>query len=189
MAVSAGIPLLIIFLIALGLLFTFIRLGLLLLNSYIQLLIAVILGPIFLLLEAIPGRSAFSQWLLNIIANLVVFPATAVIIMFSVFLATTGEAGSVTWSPPFIGLGGSGNLFNTFLALGVIFLAPTLVAQIKKVFRPKPILPISAGTAFAPLTGAAQTGMGAASQFYYAQSAFQNLGGLFGKGRGGPEHK
>jgi hypothetical protein len=166
--IAAAFPLLIIFIIWLGFFFTFIRLFLLLLNSYIQLLISLILGPILLLGEAIPGRSAFTGWLLNILANLVVFPATALIILFSVFLVTTGQTDSPTLSPPFIGIGSGG--FSTILALGVIYLAPTLVAQIKKMFHPKPTIPMSAGTAFAPLTGAIQTTMGAANQLYYARS-------------------
>lgn len=168
--IAVGVPLLIIFIIVLGLLFTFIRLFMLLLNSYIQLLIGLILGPILLLGEAIPGKSAFSGWILNIIANLVVFPATAIIIMFSVFLVTTGQTDSPTLSPPFVGLGG-GN-FSTILSLGVIFLAPSLVAQIKKAFHPKPAIPMSAGTAFAPLTGGAQSVMGGMSQLYYAKGFF-----------------
>ena len=178
---------LLILVIGLGLLFTFIRLALMLLNSYIQLLISLILGPIFLLMEAIPGRSAFSEWILNIIANLVVFPATVVIILFAVFLATTQEAGSVTWAPPFIGIGGKANLFNTFLGLGVIFLAPTLVAQIKKQFHPKPVLPISAGTAFAPATGGLQTTIGAASSYYYLRF-MPGVGKFFGGNQGQAQH-
>ena len=180
---AAALPIVIIVIILLGLLFTFIRLALLLLNSYIQLLISLILGPIFLLMEAIPGRNAFSEWILNIIANLVVFPATAMIILFAVFLSSTQAAGSVSWSPPFIGISGaSGNLFNTFLGLGVIFLAPTLVAQIKKQFHPKPVLPISAGTVFAPATGGVQTLMGAGSSYYYMQ--YMPLVGRFFRGGG-----
>lgn len=156
--------------IALGLLFTFIRLLLLLANSYIQLLIGLILGPILLLGEAIPGKSAFSGWFLNIIANLVVFPATAVIIMFSVWLASQGQLNTTTWSPPFLGVANPGTgLFHAFLGLAVIFMAPTLVATIKKAFHPKPVVPAGVGTAFAPATGAIGTTMGGMSQFYYLQ--------------------
>ena len=173
-----GLPLLIGLIVFLGLLFTFIRLFLLLLNSYIQLLIALILGPILLLAEAIPGRSAFTEWILNVIANLVVFPATVAVLLFAEYLAnisTTSATG--IFSPPLIGIPGGNNAFPFFLSLGVIFLAPTLVAQIKKLFHPKPALPLTAGTAFAPLTGAVQTGMGAASQFYYLKMTFPKLFG------------
>ena len=194
-ALGAGaIGVLFILILFLGLLFTFIRIFLLLLNSYIQLLIAVILGPLHLLMEAIPGRSAFSEWILNIMANLVVFPTTVAVLMFAEFLAQLNTDTTSLFAPPFLGMPWLPNApgfgaFSAFLGLGVLFLAPTLIATVKKAFHPKPALPITAGTAFAPLTGATQTAMGAASQFYYAQSAFQNLGGLFGKGRGGPAHQ
>ena len=173
----AAAPLLLFLLIlGLGLLFTFIRLLLLLLNSYIQLIISVILGPLLLLQEAIPGRSAFSGWIMNIMANLVVFPATVLIFIFAMFLTTSDTSGP-SWMPPFIGIWPR-NFFNALLGLGVIFLSPTLVAQIKKAFHPKPVLPISAGTAFAPLTGGIQTSMGAASQFYYMQQIGHMIPGL-----------
>lgn len=174
--VLPGLLLLILFL---GLLFTFIRIWLLLLNSYIQLLIALILGPIQLLAEAIPGKSAFTEWILNVMANLVVFPATVVILLFGKSLTSIPPTQPL-FTPPFLGVpfvsGASG--FPAFLGIGVLFLAPNLIAQIKKMFHPKPLLPVSAGTLFAPLTGATQTVMGGASQFYYMQSSLAALRGM-----------
>ena len=161
--------LILLLVIFLGLLFTFIRIFMLLLNSYIQLLVAVILGPFQLLMEAIPGKTAFADWIMNVISNLVVFPATVAILMFGEYLTTINSDTGELFSPPLIAVPGKA-AFPAFMGLGVLFLAPTLIAQIKKAFKPKPILPISAGTAFAPLTGAAQTTMGAASQFYYMQN-------------------
>lgn len=174
----------ILLIIFLGLLFTFIRIFMLLLNSYIQLLVAVILGPFQLLIGAIPGKTAFTDWIMNVIANLVVFPATVAILMFAEFLTTINSNTGELFSPPLINVPGEA-AFPAFMGLGVLFLAPTLIAQIKKAFKPKPILPISAGTAFAPLTGAAQTGMGAASQFYYMQQ-MPVIGKWLG---GGKEHR
>lgn len=194
--------------IFLGLLFTFIRIFLLLLNSYIQVLLSVILGPILLLQEAIPGKSAFSGWVKNLMANLVVFPTTVAIILLSWLFADTALTGNL-WGPPFLAplAGGSGNInignwsipqpggtvipvkpgnpLAIFLGFGVMFLAPTLIASVKKLFSPKPALPITAGTAFSPLTGAVGTGMGAASQFYYMQQiahvgAFSKILGFLG---------
>lgn len=182
LAIPSGILALIF---VLGALFTFIRLLLLLLNSYIQLLISVILGPLLLLQEAIPGKSAFTEWLLNIMANLVVFPATAAIFLFSAVILHIGENNTGFWAPPFIGIGhdaGGANLFASLLSLGIIFLSPNLVAQIKKAFHPKPTIPFTAGTALAPLTGGVQTAMGAASQFYYLKMTFPKLFGEKGPG-------
>lgn len=165
---SSAIPLILTFIVFLGLLFTFIRLLILLFNSYIQVLISLLLGPIILLAEAIPGKSAFGGWIGNLIANLIVFPTTVAILMFSMFLSSLPNTN--LWIPPFVAipvLGAGGGVFNTFLGLGVIFLAPGLVASVKKLFKPQPIVPLTPGTMLAPLTGSFQTTMGAASQFYY----------------------
>jgi len=186
-----GVPALIALIITLGLLFTFIRLVLLLFNSYLQLLIAVILGPLQLLTEAIPGKSAFGDWIRNIISNLVVFPATALVILLATYLANLPKEQNF-WMPPFIGIVGTStyetNAFNGFLSLVLIFIAPNLVASVKKLFKPKPALPVSMGTVMAPLTGSTQTVMGAASQFYYMAQLRQMIaGGLFGGGGGKPK--
>lgn len=189
---GGAIGALFILILFLGLLFTFIRILLLLLNSYIQLLIAVVLAPLHLLFEAIPGRSAFSEWILNIMANLIVFPTTIAVLMFAEYITQLNTSTSNLFAPPFIGfpIGTTGvagfGAFPAFLGLGILFLAPTLIATVKKQFHPKPFLPITAGTAFAPLTGGVQTAMGAASQFYYAQSAFASLKGIL---PGGGEKK
>lgn len=175
LAVGLGGPILIIlFILGLGLLFTLIRLTFLLVNSYIQIIVALVLGPLLLLQEAVPGQSAFSNWVQNLIANLIVFPATVVVIYAS-WIFTSVAWQKNLWSPPLTPVGGGGELgdvgnpFAVFIGLGIIFLSPSLVANIKKAFHPKPALPVTAGSAFSPVTGGAQSLMGAASQFYYLQ--------------------
>lgn len=175
-----AVPALLLLILALGILFTWVRLLMLLLNSYIQLIIAMILGPLILLQEAIPGRSAFSEWIMNILANLVVYPATVVVLMFADYLVHLNQKTPI-FQPPLVGVPGEGAFF-AFLGLGVLFLAPTLVASIKKAFHPKPVLPLSAGTLAAPLTSTGQTVMGAASQFYYMKQIYDQVkGGGHGK--------
>jgi hypothetical protein len=189
-----ALPTLLVFIIVLGLLLTWIKLAMILLNSYIQILLALVLGPIQLLTEAIPGKSSFGQWIMNILANLIVFPATTVLLMFAEFLATlntgqwpTSPNSSAIWTPPMTYVPGTGT-FPAFLALGMIFLMPTLVMQIKKSFAPKPIMPLTPSVLFAPLTGATQTTMGMASQFYYMQN-MPVIGRFFGGGGGAHPHQ
>ncbi|OGG14488.1 hypothetical protein A2773_05410 [Candidatus Gottesmanbacteria bacterium RIFCSPHIGHO2_01_FULL_39_10] len=162
----------ILFILFLGLLFTFIRLFLLLLNSYIQVIIAIILAPILLLPEAIPGKSAFGGWLMNIVANLSVFPSTVIIIYASWIVTSVAWRGAL-WTPPLLTgsdpLSQNGNPLAFIIGIGFMFLAPNLVVSIKKIFQPKPTVPISAGTMLSPLTGGISTSMGAMSQFYYMQ--------------------
>ncbi len=157
-----------ILILALSLLYIFIRFAFLLFNSYIQILISLILGPIILLQEAVPGKSAFGNWMLNIISNLIVFPATVAVLMFSSFIATSSYMENM-WEPPLIGIGG-GKSFAGFLTLAILFMGPGLIISLKKSFKAKPAMPISAGSAFAPATGGAQSLMGGLSQFYYLKS-------------------
>ncbi len=165
---------LILFLILLGILYIYIRILMILLNSYIQLILSLLLGPILLLGEAVPGRSAFSQWIMNILANLSVFPTTAAILVFAMFLTSIKTSGPM-WMPPFTGFTPR-EAFLSIMGLSVVFMAPNLITSVKKMFGAKPTLPISAGTAFMPLTGGVQTTMGAASQFYYMQQTLSALG-------------
>ena len=160
--------LIVVFIIALGLLYSFVRIALILFNSYIQILINVILGPIILLTEAVPGRSAFKDWLLDILANLVVFPAAALILMFAAILTKTPQGTGALWAPPLLGLD-AGGMFHMFLGLTTVFITPQLILQVKKQFHPKPLLPTTVGTAFSPLTGGISTAMGAMNQMYYGQ--------------------
>lgn len=186
--------LIVVLIISLGLLYSLVRIALILFNSYIQILINVILGPIILLAEAVPGRSAFKDWLMDILANLVVFPAAALILMFAAILTKTPQGTGALWAPPLMGYD-AGGIFHMFLGITTVFISPQLILQIKKQFHPKPLLPTTAGTAFSPLTGAISTGMGAMNQFYYAQmlwgghgqpgvlqSIFQKVTGLAKRG-------
>ena len=153
------------FIIQLGLLYIWIRILMILLNSYIQLILSLLLGPILLLGEAVPGKSAFSQWIMNILANLSVFPTTAAILIFAMFITSLDTPGPL-WMPPFTGFSPR-TAFLSMMGMSIIFTAPNLIVSVKKMFGAKPTMPISAGTAFMPLTGGVQTTMGAASQFYY----------------------
>lgn len=157
--------LIILFILQLGLLYIWIRILMILLNSYIQLILSLLLGPILLLGEAVPGKSAFSQWIMNVLANLSVFPTTAAILIFAMFITSLDTPGPL-WMPPFTGFQPR-EAFLSIMGLSIVFTAPNMITSVKKMFGAKPAMPISAGTAFMPLTGGVQTTMGAASQFYY----------------------
>lgn len=197
------LPLILVAIIGFGLFYTLIRLTFLLLNAYIQLLIAIILGPLLLLKEAIPGQSAFGNWIKTIMANLIVFPATIGVIYLSWMITMIAWSYNL-WYPPLIPVGGGGevgsvggigpankgNPMALFLGLGIIFLAPQLVASVKKLFQVKPAVPVTAGAAFSPLTGTVSGAMGLANQFYYLQALGERGFGKWAKERfgflGGP---
>lgn len=189
----AGVPsLLFAFAIGLGLLFTFVRLWFLLFNAYIQLLIALLLGPIQLLMEAIPGKSTFGGWVKNIVANLSVFPTTIALILLGTYLASSSGKNSM-WMPPLMGFSSGSmqdsNTFTGMVGLGLIFVSPTLVGTVKKMIGAKSAIPVSTTTVFAPLMGGFQTGIGAATSFSYLSQSMTGIKNIFGsKQPGGSGH-
>lgn len=153
-ALGSGIAVTLVFLlIAVAFIFAVIRIFFILLNSYIQILIAVIFAPILLLGQAIPGQSSFSNWIKNLLANLSVFPVTAILIIVADIVSRSFSGGSVgietptsTWVPPIIG--GRGSFFAaTLIPLGFALAIPQLVLTIKKAFGAKPIAPVGGSVA------------------------------------------
>jgi hypothetical protein len=137
--------------IGLAVLFLVIKLFIFFLTSYIQIILALIFAPIQLSLEAFPGSNAFSNWIKNLFANIVVFPIGAMIFMLSAIFANManqnngglGMQGSL-WTPPFTPLlGSNAGSIAALLALGVLFTIPTIAGSIKEALKPKPF--ISAG--------------------------------------------
>lgn len=167
LGVSLGATL-IFLLIVIAFLFAIIRIFFILLNSYIQVLIAVIFAPILLLGQAIPGQSAFSNWIRNLLANLSVFPATAILLLVAdivshQFVSNGGEDTLTNrhWLPPVIG--GTGSFFaELMIPLGFALAIPQLVLTIKKAFGAKPIAPVggSVARAFGQPVGIVQQTIG-----------------------------
>ncbi len=149
--------------------FAIIRIWFMLLNSYIQIIISVIFAPIFLLGHAIPGRPAFSTWLRNLIANIVVFPTTAILIVVAgtvnnAFKPVDGGA-DIIWTPPLLGYGRE--TAEIIISIGFALLIPQLVVSIKKLVGAKPVVPLGGafGKAVGQPVGVGQQIMGTLGQF------------------------
>lgn len=148
--VVATLPLLIIWI---ALFFTFVRVFIILLMSYIQLLINIIFGPIFLLFGAIPGRATFSSWLRSLIGNLIVFPATAALILTANFIteAASNTEGSRLWLPPFIASPTAEADFPlAIIGLGFALMIPGMLQKIKGAVAPPPFIPFAPQAITAP---------------------------------------
>ncbi len=147
LAAPAGLPPLIGFLISLALLFLTIRLFIFFLSSYIQIILALLFAPLQLVMEAIPGSSAFAGWLKNLTANLIVFPIGAAAFMLSAIFANISNQplGSL-WTPPFTPLvSASLTSVAALISVAILFVIPTIAGQIKESLKAKPALPVGAG--------------------------------------------
>lgn len=110
-----------------------------LLGAYIQIVLAVIFGPLKLLMNAYPGSQAFTSWIKGVAAHLAVFPV--VISMLLILFALTGKYGAGDtlqeggersgFSPPQLTTS-SPEGYNGLIALGIILTLPTIVDQTKK---------------------------------------------------------
>lgn len=177
---GAGSNPIVYLLVAIALVFTFIRLLLTLINAYINVIISVIFGPIQLMLGAIPNNNAFSSWFRGLVANLAVFPITMGVLLLAQLLSQITSTSQI-WKPP--GLAGSvggavGSGVTGLVALGLVFTIPNIVAAVKEALKVKPMIPTGAGAVMSPITSVYGTAMTGASQMYYLK---QMMGGGHGE--------
>lgn len=132
------------FIIAIAILFLFIRLLAFFLASYIQIIISLLLGPLQFLAEAFPGSNAFSSWFKNLVANLAVFPVGGAMFMLSALFAQFAAADTAQgiWKPPFTVLGGNNIAVSSLLSLGILFAIPSVAGSIKEALKAKPVMPM-----------------------------------------------
>ncbi len=125
--------------------YLFIRIVVILFRAYLQILLLVIFSPVFLLFEAIPGRSAFSYWFKNLVAELLTFPVIIVLfIVAHIITNTLSSSGNSISVPPLLG-GIEPTAFYVILGLGIIFLIPDFVKIVKGLIGVKEGLPINIG--------------------------------------------
>jgi hypothetical protein len=158
-----AIPILII---ALGLFFATLRILVLLVGAYINIMLSVIFSPIILLFGAIPGNPAFSNWIRGLLSNLSVFPTTAIIFLVSrgilEKISAYGESDNL-WAPPFVaGARSSGDIMIALIGVGMAMIAPTFVTTVKGWFGAPSSVPIGPSVILAPtqqLASRAQQGV------------------------------
>lgn len=200
-SIAGGLSWLIYIIIGFGLLFLLIRFLFMMVNAYIQILISIIFGPILIMFDAIPGSggggghgggggSHFGNWLRNLIANLLVFPA--VIVLLLVGRGITNALGNPNnlvgsnplWAPPMVPQFNEG-IARFVIGVGLIALIPSLVKQLKDALKAQSALNLGAGTPLAPFAQATQTAMGGLQFSYYANQLRHMFGGGGGDHHGG----
>lgn len=97
LALGAGLPLLILLLVILYLIF---RLFMELLRAYIMIIVFVVLAPLQISLGVIPGMPGFGSWFKNIMANILVFPAVAFVLLLAQVMV--GLSANNLWVAPMV---------------------------------------------------------------------------------------
>ena len=150
-AIGAAAPSILVWLlVALALIFAFVRILVMLLNAYIQIIISLIFGPLQLMLGAIPNTNTFGSWFKNLLANLMVFPLTSSLLLIGTILTHVASTNTNLWAAP-------GLFFNAergisgLIGLGIVLTIPSLVNGVKEALKAKPAISAPAGAMFAPL--------------------------------------
>jgi len=149
--------------LGIAILFSLFKLFFSLLLCYLSIVLSIIFAPFNLLFNALPSSAAFTSWIKNLFANVIVFPAVAGLFLIGAVLigprnnAPCGDKNNMwcvasgvgfypqardnpVWVPPFLSLGDEGgggdvNTFQALIALGLIMMAPSVVTMIKKALK------------------------------------------------------
>jgi len=134
---ATGGSVLLAFILCLVFLFATVRLFFVLIGAYIQIIMSLLISPFQLLLGVFPGSNAFESWIKNLIANLAVFPITAIMILIGSIIVKYGENGTV-WAPPMLNSGGVGahNIMGV-IAIGVLLGIPSVINSVKEALKAK----------------------------------------------------
>lgn len=142
------IPILLAVMVLIG----YIRILFMLISAYIQIIIALIVSPLQLVAEALPGTNVFAGWLGNLVANLSVFPITAIMIVIGRILTSADPTfgASKLWTPPLLGTGGSAG-YTGLIGLGILFTIPSVAGAVKELLKAKPAVNAGPGAILGPL--------------------------------------
>lgn len=108
-----------------------IQLLIMIFKTYIKLLLYVVLSPFIILLEAVPGSTAFIPWLQTIFVELLTFPAILAIFFLSGAFRGALSNGALLRLPFMSGPLNPESL-GAIIGFGILFMMPKLIADMKK---------------------------------------------------------
>jgi len=181
-------PLLVGFIIILTIAGLFFRLLFYLFRTYMQILLYIIFGPLYLLMEAVPGsKIGFQSWFINLFAEIMVFPLIAIIFSLGYVIANTLSPGAANglWAPPFL-FGFNTDAFSVLMGIVLIFVTPDLIKSFKEMLGAKGMgVNFGIGTLFGGGQALASGGMGLIGGFSSIALAFPGLRGMIPGAGGG----
>jgi hypothetical protein len=146
------------------LLFFMFRVFFMLLTTYIRILLFIILGPLFCLADAIPGKNAFAYWLKSLFSELLTFPVVIIVLLIGKIILSIPSGQGAGFSPPFLYYVDE-TAFRVLTGMGLILLIPDIVKLVKEMLGVKPMpLNIGLGTFLAGGAGAVGGAYGGISQ-------------------------
>lgn len=115
--------------IAMLLLFFLLRILFMLVRAYVSIILLIIFSPLIIAFGAVsPG--AIRAWFINLIANILVFPATALLIGLGAIISGIITSSPQIWKAPI--LGPDNAMLAGLFSLGVIIIIPEVDKIIKQ---------------------------------------------------------
>jgi len=157
----------IMFLLILGMVVIFFRLFFSLIMNYVDIILSIMIAPMALMLEAVPGQKAFVNWIRGLAVNLGVYPIVLVVILIARAITNTADTSSPMWSPPFVSALTDQTSLQTIVAAVLIFSLPNIIKTYKQKLKPASVtesMGIGLGSLFvgaAPVLRGGSTVMGA----------------------------
>lgn len=147
------------------LLFLFFRVFFILLRAYIQILIYIILGPLFLLFEVLPSKNAFAFWFKSLFVEIMTFPIVITVFIIGSNIIHELSAKGKPWTPPFL-TNIDSNAFTVLVGMGLILVIPELIKMFKELLGVKGApVGLSFGAFFAGAGSGVGAGMGIMQQY------------------------
>ncbi len=178
------IPFIFLLIIGFSILFLFFRIFFILFTSYLKLIINIIIAPLLLLFEAVPGKDAFKYWFMNIVGNLIPFPIIIFVFLLAYLIIFQTNSSDMTARLPYL-YGIDSNSFRLMIGLGLIFLIPDFIKTIKEALGIKELpFNIGVGTFFGGVAAGAGGATGLLGQIGSINLGLSALGVTGEKGWG-----
>lgn len=182
-----GLGLIVGILVFLTIIMLFFRIFFMFVKAYLEILFLIILSPIILLLDAIPGKSMFAFWFKHLLADLLTFPIVIALLLIGNILLNSFAYPGDFWFPPFLTsidpLG-----YSVIVGMGIMLLIPDIVKLAKSALGVKD-LPVSVGlgTFFGGASAGIAGGTSILGQFSTMNLGLQALTGKSLRGLAGKE--
>lgn len=113
-----------------------------LLSAYISVTLLIIFSPIYLLLEALPGKDTFKTWITSLFGELLTFPLVILFTLTGYAIVMINHPNQVFTLPFFYGFSSAD--VSTLVGMAIILMIPQLIQLVKGSLGLKP-LPLNVG--------------------------------------------
>lgn len=130
------------FVIAVMILWALFKTWLALLGAYANILLGIIIAPLRLMLDAIPGQNQFGSWIKDMLVNLLVFPLVTAMMLIGAAITLSSNIGGLGGAfsrgtgfvPPLIG-GSDQAAVQALVGLAIILSIPRAIEMLREVMK------------------------------------------------------